>query len=133
MEEKALISSNNEYLLNQAKTILKENGITYIEKTEGAGDINRITRGRASNLTTLYVSKEQLDFASSLIDEIIKLNENDEDLSDNIPDELKEIEEDKGYEEKYKKKIKTIRRIFSYGLCGIIILMIIILLINNQY
>ena len=133
MEEKAVISSNNEYILNQAKAILKENGITYIEKTEGAGDINRITRGRTANMTTIYVNKEQIDVASSLIDEIVKLNENDEDMSDIIPDELKELDEDKGYEEKYKKRIKTIRRIFSYGLCGIIILMIIILLIYNKY
>ena len=30
MEEKALISLNNEILLNQVKDLLKENGIAYI-------------------------------------------------------------------------------------------------------
>ena len=133
MEEKALISLNNDYLLNQIKDVLKENGITYVVKTEGTGSYRRIAFGATSAMTTIYVSEEQLNAASKLVDEIVNLNENDKDMSDTIPDELKELDEDKGYEEKYKKRIKTIRRIFSYGLFGIIILMIIILLINNKY
>ncbi len=133
MEEKALISVNSEYLLNQVKDLLKENGIAYVIRTEGAGSYRRIANGATSAMTTIYVSDEDLDRALKVIEIIDGIYGNDKDLSDTIPDEFKEIEEEKDYNDKYNKKIGMIRHLFVFGLLLIILVMIVILSINNQY
>ena len=131
MEEKALISSNNEYLINQITDLLKDNEIPYIIRTEGTGNYRRITYGRTSEMTTIYVSNEDLDRASKVIEILDSIYGNDKDLSDTIPDEFKEIEEEKDYNDKYNKKIGMIRHLFVFGLLLIILVMIVILSINN--
>ena len=133
MEEKALISLNNEFLLNQVKDLLKENGIAYVIRTEGAGSYRRIAHGATSAMTTIYVSDEDLDKALKAIEIIDGIYGNDKDLSDTIPDEFKEIEEEKDYNDKYNKKIGMIRHLFVFVLLLIILVMIVILSINNQY
>ena len=75
MVEKALISLNNDYLLNQIKDLLKENGIAYVIRTEGTGSYRRIAYGATSAMTTIYVSDEDLGKALKvieIIDEILK-------------------------------------------------------------
>ena len=84
-------------------------------------------------MTTIYVSDEDLDKALKAIEIIDGIYGNDKDLSDTIPDEFKEIEEEKDYNEKYNKKIGMIRHLFVFGLLLIILVMIVILSINNQY
>ena len=130
MEENAVISSNNEYLLNQSKAILKENGIPYIIHTEGAGSYRRITYGRTSEMTTIYVSNEDLDRASKVIEIVDGIYGNDKDLSDTVPEELKELDEDIGYNEEYNKKIGIRANLFVYGLFVLMILIYIIMLIQ---
>lgn len=130
MEEKALISSNNEYLINQITDLLKDNEIPYIIRTEGTGNYRRITYGRTSEMTTIYVSNEDLDSASKVIEIVDSIYGNDKDLSDTIPDEFKEIEEEKDYNDKYNKKIGIRANLFVYGLFGLMILIYIIMLIQ---
>ena len=133
MEEKALISVNSEYLLNQVKDLLKENGISYVIRTEGVGSYRRIAYGATSTMTTIYVSDEDLDKSLKVIEIIDGIYGNDKDLSDTIPDEFKEIEEEKDYNDKYNKKIGMIRHLFVFGLLGMILLMVVILCLNNQH
>ena len=133
MEEKALISLNNEFLLNQVKDLLKENGISYVIRTEGLGSYHRIAYGATSTMTTIYVSDEDLDKSLKVIEIIDGIYGNDKDLSDTIPDEFKEIEEEKDYNDKYNKKIGMIRHLFVFVLLGMILLMAVILCLNNQH
>ena len=133
MEEKALISVNSEYLLNQVKDLLKENGISYVIRTEGFGSYRRIAYGATSAMTTIYVSDEDLDKSLKVIEIIDGIYGNDKDLSDTIPDEFKEIEEEKDYNDKYNKKIGMIRHLFVFVLLGMILLMVVILCLNNQH
>ena len=133
MEEKALISLNNEFLLNQVKDLLKENGISYVIRTEGLGSYHRIVYGATSTMTTIYVSDEDLDKSLKVIEIIDGIYGNDKDLSDTIPDEFKEIEEEKDYNDKYNKKIGMIRHLFVFVLLGMILLMAVILCLNNQH
>ena len=128
MEEK-LVSVNNDYLLNQVKDLLKENGIVYVIRTEGTGSYRRIAFGATSAMTTVYVSNEDLEKALKVIEIIDGINGNDKDLSDIIPDELKEFEEDKDYNEKYGKKLGKIGKIFVFGLLGLMILIFVINLV----
>lgn len=130
MEEKALISLNNEFLLNQVKDLLKENGIAYVIRTEGVGSYRRIAHGATSAMTTIYVGDEDLDKALKVIEIIDGIYGNDNDLSDTIPDELKEIEEDKDYNEKYNKKIGLIGNLFVYGIVGLMFLIFFSMLIQ---
>ena len=131
MEEKALISTDNEYVINQVNTILKENDISYIVKTEGAGGYFRIALGSGlGKMTTIYVSKEDFEKAIELVQVIDGVNSNEQDLSNTIPEELQEDEEDKDYEEKYKNKSNLLGKIFVYGLVGMMVLLWIVLLIQ---
>ena len=129
MEEKALISLNNDYLLNQIKDLLKENGIAYVIRTEGIGSYQRIVVGATSKITTIYVSEEDLDKAAKVIEIIDGIYGNDKDLSDTIPDELKEIEKDKDYNAKYYKRIGRMGYLLVLGFWGITILIIFLAMI----
>ena len=125
MEEKAVLSTNNESDLNQSIVILKENSIPYIVKTEGAGDYFRVAMGNSlGNISTIYVSEEDYEKAK----ELLEVPEQ-EDLSDTIPDELKEENEEPEID-KYKNKTRFIGwLVIGIPLC-ICILIWIILMIN---
>ena len=125
MEEKAVLSTNNESDLNQSIVILKENSIPYIVKTEGAGDYFRVAMGNSlGNISTIYVSEEDYEKAK----ELLEVPEQ-EDLSDTIPDELKEENEEPEID-KYKNKTRYIGwLVIGIPLC-ICILIWIILMIN---
>ncbi len=125
MEEKAVLSTNNESDLNQSIVILKENSIPYIVKTEGAGDYFRVAMGNSlGNISTIYVSEEDYEKAK----ELLEVPEQ-EDLSDTIPDELKEENEEPEID-KYKNKTRFIGwLVIGIPLC-ICTLIWIILMIN---
>lgn len=131
MEEKALISLNNDYLLNQVKDLLKENGIAYVIRTEGTGSYRRIAYGATSAMTTIYVGDEDFEKALKVIEIVDGIYGNDKDLSDTIPDEFKEIEEDKDYNEKYNKKIGLIGHLFVFVVMGLMFLILFAMLIQN--
>ena len=123
-----MISTNKEYVLNQIKNVLQDNNIPYMTKTEGVGDYFRVAMGTPNgNKTTVFVSEENIKKATELVKIIDEINNNDQDFSDTIPDELKEKEEDKVYEERYKRKISRIRKKFIFALFAMVILIFIMM------
>ena len=99
MEEKFLFSSNNNLEIMQVCDVLKENNIPFIRKEQGAMAYLNLAYGQAFGGANIFVSEEDFDKAQKLI-EFIKFDEkneeeNVEELSEeDIPEELREIEED---------------------------------------
>ena len=81
-------------------------------------------------MTKIYVSNEDWDSESKVIEIVDGIYGNDKDLSDTVPEELKELDEDIGYNEEYNKKIGIRANLFVYGLFGLMILIYIIMLIQ---
>ena len=107
MEEKELISCNDEFLIGQVEAILKENEIPYIRKDQGAGGYMNISFGQNINSEKkIIVNSEDYNKAKNLIEFL-----NGENMEDDIPEELKDIEEDIEEDIKVKKNYKLPMRI----------------------
>lgn len=127
MEEKELFKSSEEILTVQVCQILKENNIAYVKRHEGIGSYLNMVCGSNQRSTTIYVSPEEYDKATKLIE--IFNNENIEYESDEIPEELKEIVDEEEMEEDIKK-YKNMKKILyiwapvtmiAIAICAIII------------
>lgn len=104
MEEKEVFSSNDEFLIMQACTILKENGIPYIRKDDGAGSYINVTYGQNTILEKkIIVSDADFEKARELISFL-----NEENEIDDIPEELKEVEDDEKTDTRYKRPAKIL-------------------------
>ena len=104
MEEKLVYSSTNAMEIDYICSVLKENDIPFVKKTEGAGDYLNIATGNLLNYTIkISVSSEDYEKAHELIEAI---NNSNKDFQVNdLPDELKDIskEEEKEMDENAKK------------------------------
>lgn len=106
MEEKMVYSSTNSIEVDYICSVLKENGITFTKKTEGAGDYLTIAAGNLFNYTTrIFVSEKEYEKAKELIKYISSENENIQKME--IPDELKNISDEE--ENEMDKKAKNTR------------------------
>ena len=109
MEEKLIYENSNEILVLQVCEILKENEIPFIRREEGAGAYFNVTWGSNIGIKRIYVSSEDYDKAKNLIEifnENIQIQEDDE-----IPEELKEVDETDEHMEKEINKYKNMNRI----------------------
>lgn len=86
MEEKIIYESNDEFLITQIAALLEDNKITYIRKDLGCGSYLNMFMGATYSTKQLLVSEEDYDKAKKLIE----LFEN---TDFELPDELKEEEE----------------------------------------
>ena len=105
MEEKLVYSSTNAIETDYICSILKENDIPFVKKTDGVGDYLNIAAGNLLNYTiNISVSNNDYAKAHELIENINNANSNFE-IHD-LPDELKDIfnNEEK---EIYKKAQRT--------------------------
>lgn len=123
MEEKMVYSSTNSIEVDYICSVLKENGITFTKKTEGAGDYLTIAAGNLFNYTTrIFVSEKEYEKAKELIKYISSENENIQKME--IPDELKNIsdEEENEMDKKAKKTRKHLKLfIILFIFCPIVI------------
>ena len=68
MEEKKLFEDNDEFLVKQIESILKEDGIPYIRKDEGVGSYMNVAYGQSFGLSkAIYVSNEDYEKAQNAI------------------------------------------------------------------
>lgn len=63
-----LVSSRDEYVINQVKAVLGDNNLPYIEKDHGSGGYMKILGLRSFSETDILVSKEDFHRAEELID-----------------------------------------------------------------
>lgn len=134
MEEKKLFEDSDEFLVKQIESILKENNIPYVRKDEGAGSYMNVTYGQSFGLTkAIYVSNEDFEKAQNAIEVF-----NEQDFSEeDIPEELKEIEENTEEEIKANEKYELPKKVFktyliiSFG--AMAVLMIIGLVVGLSY
>ena len=108
MQEKELFSSEDEFLIGQVCSILKEKGIPFIKREAGAGAYIGVIWGKSNTTKTIYVSEEDFEKAQEAI-EIISSNEN----AGEIPEELKESTEEKEETAKAYKNYSMPRKIFG--------------------
>lgn len=93
MEEKLIFSSSNTIEIDYICSVLKENDIAFVRKTEGAGEYLNIMAGNLfNNTTSILVSNEDYKKAQELVKTITSSNE-DIQVYD-LPDELKDISKD---------------------------------------
>lgn len=133
MEEKLLFSSTDNMEIDYICSVLKEHGITFTKKTEGAGDYLTIAAGNLFNYTTeIFVSNAQYEKAEELVNSIYSENEDQQNIE--IPDELKNIstEEEKEIEEKAKKTKGYLKLfIILFVFCPILIAIVAMLITNT--
>ena len=110
MKEKKLFEDNDEFLVKQIESILKENGIPYIRKDEGIGSYMNVTYGQSFGLSkSIYVSDENFEKAQNAIQIF-----NEQDFEDEaIPDELKESQEELEEDLKSNQKYGIPKKIFK--------------------
>ena len=127
MEEKIVYSSTNNMEVDYICSILKENNIAFIKKTEGAGDYLTIAAGNLFNYTTMVlVDEKDYEKAKELLASI-----NDSNLDSqviDVPDELKNIseQEEKDMEEKAEKTKSHLKLfILLFVFCPILIAVIV--------
>ena len=110
MEEKRLFEDSDEFLVKQIESILKENNIPYVRRDAGAGSYMNVTYGQSFGLSkAIYVSNEDFEKAQNAIEVF-----NDQDFSEeDIPEELKEIEENTEEEIKANEKYELPKKVFK--------------------
>ena len=110
MEEKKLFEDSDEFLVSQIERILKENEIPYIRKDEGIGSYMNVTYGQSFGLgKSIYVSSENFEKAQNAIQ---IFNEQDFE-NEEIPEELKQTQEDIDEELDSNKKYGIPKKIFK--------------------
>ena len=110
MEEKKLFEDSDEFLVSQIEKILKENEIPYIRKDEGIGSYMNVTYGQSFGLgKSIYVSSEDFEKAQNAIQ---IFNEQDFE-NEEIPEELKQTQEDIEEELDSNKKYGIPKKIFK--------------------
>ncbi len=110
MEEKKLFEDSDEFLVNQIESILKENDIPYVRRDEGAGSYMNVAYGQSFGLgKSIYVSSENFEKAQNAIQ---IFNEQDFE-EEEIPEELKQTQEDIDDELKANKKYGIPKEIFK--------------------
>lgn len=87
MEEKIIFESSDELMITQIEALLKDNDITYIRRDLGCGSYMTIIMGQSYSTKQILVSEADFDKAKELIDIF-------ENAEFEIPDELKEEEEE---------------------------------------
>lgn len=110
MEEKKLFEDSDEFLVKQIERILKENDIPYVRKDEGIGSYMNLTYGQSFGLgKSIYVSDENFEKAQNAIQIF-----NEQDFEDEeIPEELKQTQEDIDEELNSNKKYGIPKKIFK--------------------
>lgn len=118
MDEKKLFEDSDEFLVKQIESILKENDIPYVRRDEGLGSYMNVAYGNSFGLSkSIYVSNEDFEKAQNAIQVF-----NEQDFEDEVPEELKEteeeIQEDLETNKKYSipKNIFKVLIIMSFGL-----------------
>ena len=132
MEEKLIYSSSNALEADYICSVLKENNVTFVKRTEGAGDYLKIATGNLfSNATKIFVSDEDYEKAKELIENINNANEDFQTVE--CPDELKDIsnEEEKEMDKEVQKTKKHLR-MFIGGFILIPILIFIVAIIISK-
>ena len=110
MEEKKLFEDNDEFLVKQIESILIENNIPFIRKDEGVGSYMNVAYGQSFGLSkAIYVSNEDYEKAQNAIQ---IFNEQDFE-EEEIPEELKQTQEDIDDELKVNKKYGVPKEIFK--------------------
>ncbi len=132
MEEKKVYSSNNAIEVDYICSVLKENNIPYVKKTDGAGDYLNIATGNLLNYTVnILVSQEDYEKADELIKTIQASNEAI--LEDDLPDELKNIpEKEKNNDNKAKIVNSCLKFFVSLALILPVVIVIIAIIIMNK-
>lgn len=96
MEEKIIYENNNEILILQICEILKENGIPFIRRDEGAGSFLNTSFGNNVFTKRIYVSDSDFIKAEELLN---FLNEEAQDIEEfELPEELQELDEEENYD-----------------------------------
>ena len=126
MEEKIIYENNNEILILQVCEILKENGIPFIRRDEGAGSYLNTTWGSNSSTKRIYVSSHDFNKA----EELLKIFNEDTQSLDEIetPEELKDLDEEENdeYMQKEIKKYKNMKRILFFWIPFIFVMIFFI-------
>ena len=131
MEEKLVFSSMDTVEIDYICSVLKENNIPFVKKTQGAGDYFVIAAGNLfNNDIKIFVSEEDFERASELIQVVNNANEAIE--TEEMPEELKDIspEEEKEVEE-IAEKTKSNFRIFILCFLAIPAIIFVIIAIIN--
>lgn len=87
MEEKIIYESTDELLISQIAALLEDNQITYIRKDLGCGSYLNILMGQSYSTKQILVSEQDYEKAKELIETF-------ENTDFELPDELKEVEEE---------------------------------------
>lgn len=112
-KEIELYTSNDSILISQICEILKNNEITYLVKTKGAGSYLNITFGKTTEETSIIIQQENLEKAKNLIANLIHPeNQGEEKLT-----------------EEEKEDIKKYNKLRRLGVIGFVIIPTLILII----
>jgi len=133
MEEKIVYSSTNTIEIDHVCSLLNENNIPFIKKTEGAGDyLNIVTGNLLNNYTEILVSADDYDKACELVKSISNGNINLK--SQDLPDELKSISKDEEKElADEAEKTKNYLRFFLAFFILLPVLIFIIMIIAARH
>ncbi|MBR0427470.1 MAG: DUF2007 domain-containing protein [Clostridia bacterium] len=119
MEEKKLFEDSDEFLVKQIERILKENDIPYVRKDEGAGSYMNVTYGQSFGLgKSIYVSSENFEKAQNVIEVFNEQDFENEEIPEELKETQEELEEDIRVNEKYgiPKKIFKILIMLGFGI-----------------
>ena len=135
MEEKLIYSSTNKMEVDYICSILKEKNISFIKKTEGAGEYLAIATGNLFNNTIeIFVSERDYEKAKEIINSINCENQDSKIIG--IPDELKDLsdEEEKEMNEKAEKTKGCLRLfILLFVFCPILAFIIAAIVLEILY
>ena len=126
--EVEIFSSSDEYEINQACSILSDNNIPFIRKDYGSGSYMNIYFGQSFQEKKIFVNEEYHEKALELLSTILS---NDNSSGENVQ-ELEDAE-DNDYSDKKYKMIRYLLGFFILGIPCIIVILIIIFFIFQNY
>ena len=130
MEEKQLFESSEDVVILQICEILEENNISYIRRNDGADSYLNLAWGSSNGVTKIFVSSEDYERAMNLIE--VFNGENIEYEDGEIPEELKEVVDEKEMEKDINKDKNMKKILYAWAPLTMLLIAIIIFVIASQ-
>lgn len=131
MEEKKLFEDSDEFLVTQIERILKENEIPYIRKDEGIGSYMNVTYGQSFGLgKSIYVSSENFEKAQNAIQIFNEQDFENEDIPEELKETQEELEEDLKSNQKYGIPKKIFKILIMLGFVSPLLCLIIAIIVS---
>ena len=130
MEEKQLFESSEDVVILQICEILEENNISYIRRNDGADSYLNLAWGSSNGVTKIFVSSEDYERAMNLIE--VFNGENIEYEDGEIPEELKEVVDEKEMEKDINKYKNMKKILYAWAPLTMLLIAIIIFVIASQ-